>query len=42
MRVQLSFLKDLKVYFTQLYKDASILVEPRIDMFARCNILLTV
>ena len=42
MRVQLSFLKDLKVYFTQLYKDASILVEARIDMFARCNILLTV
>ena len=37
-RVQLSFLKDLKVYFTQLYKDAFILVEPRIDMFARCKV----
>ena len=37
-RVPLSFLKDLKVYFTQLYKDAFILVEPRIDMFARCKV----
>ena len=37
-RVPLSFLKDLKVYFTQLYKDAFILLEPRIDMFARCKV----
>ena len=37
-RVQLSFLKDLKTYFRNLYHDAFFLVEPRIDIFARCNV----
>lgn len=37
-RVQFAFLKDLKTYFRQLYNDAFLLVEPRIDIFARCNV----
>ncbi|XP_078383369.1 uncharacterized protein LOC144665947 isoform X14 [Oculina patagonica] len=37
-RIQVSFLKDLKMYFEQLYKDAFLLVEPRIDIYARCNV----
>ena len=37
-RIQFSFLQDLKEYFKKLYKDEFILVEPRIDIFARCNV----
>ena len=37
-RIQFSFLQDLKAYFKKLYNDEFILVEPRIDIFARCNV----
>ncbi|KAL9977452.1 hypothetical protein ACROYT_G014856 [Oculina patagonica] len=33
------FLKDLKLYFEQVYKDAFLLVEPRIDIYARFKTL---
>ena len=37
-RVQFSFLKQLKQYFGDVYDDEVILVEPRIDIFARCKV----
>ena len=36
--IQFSFPHDLKAYFKKLYRDEFVLVEPRIDMFARCNV----
>ena len=41
-RIQFSFLQELKDYFIHLYNDAFLLVEPRIDIFARCNVNGTV
>ena len=37
-RISFSFLQALKSYFRRLYNDAFLLVEPRIDIFARCNV----
>lgn len=37
-RVQSSFLKDLKTYFRKIYRHQFVLVEPRIDIFSRCNV----
>ena len=37
-RISFPFLQGLKAYFRRLYKDSFHLVEPRIDIFARCNV----
>lgn len=37
-RIEFSFLQGLKEYFRRLYNDAFLLVEPRIDIVARCNV----
>ena len=37
-RIQISFLLELKTYFRRLYGDDFVLVEPRIDIYARCNV----
>lgn len=37
-RIEFSFLQGLKASFRRLYNDAFLLVEPRIDIFARCNV----
>ena len=37
-RIQFSFLQDLKVHFKKLYNDEFISMEPRIDIFARCEV----